>query len=515
MFETVSVESPEELYLPPGWMPTAADLVPDVVNVDDAVFGDGHGGFPPAVCSPADTLPSGWLALELDQTTADPAVLGDAELVDAVVGFERLTAWAAARQARLLAEFARRRPGDDPAAVGADKPSVLSRYAPDEIGLALRLSRGTAMCRLGQARQLDDRLPRTLQAWQDGRLDERKVRAICDAVLYLGPEQAAAVQDRVLDRAPQQTLSQLRSALARAVIAVDGEGANRRYRAARTDRRVSVGEEKEGMASLWALLPAPAAGACYEWLSRLAHSLGVEDPRGMDARRADLLVDLITGRLSITPTADSDPDATPDARPSGPPAGAPRPATARPAPAAPGKPLIHIVMPYSTLTGADDQPCELIGYGPIPAEPAREIAADAVWKRLLTDPVSGALLDHGRSTYRPPQALADYVRARDQECRNPICRRRALSCELDHALAWDHGGHTVHTNLWAGCPHDHHLKHHPGWTVTLNPDGSMTWTTPTGHRYTSEPWNYPTAPPVRQEPGPPRPTADDDEPPPF
>jgi hypothetical protein len=78
-----------------------------------------YGGFPSPVCSPADTLPSGWSARELDQTTADPAALSDAGLVDAVVGFERLAAWAAARQARLLAAFARRRPGDDPRAVGA------------------------------------------------------------------------------------------------------------------------------------------------------------------------------------------------------------------------------------------------------------------------------------------------------------------------------------------------------------------------------------------------------------
>jgi hypothetical protein len=101
-------------------------------------------------------------------------------------------------------------------------------------------------------------------------------------VLYLSTEQAGAVQDRVLDRTPQQTLSQLRSALARAVIAVDGDGANRHHRAARTDRRGGVGDEQQGTASLWALLPAPAAGACFEWLSRLARSLGGEDPRGDD-----------------------------------------------------------------------------------------------------------------------------------------------------------------------------------------------------------------------------------------
>jgi hypothetical protein len=60
--------------------------------------------------------------------------------------------------------------------------------------------------------------------------------------------------------------------------------------------------------------------------------------------------------------------------------------------------------------------------------------------------------------------------------------------------AWHDGGPTTDTNLWAGCPHDHHLKHHPGWQVTLHPDGSMTWTTPTGHSYTSQPRDYRTDP---------------------
>ncbi len=53
---------------------------------------------------------------------------------------------------------------------------------------------------------------------------------------------------------------------------------------------------------MWALLAAPDATSAYQWLTRLARGLGAEDPRGMDARRADLLVALLTGHLTITPT---------------------------------------------------------------------------------------------------------------------------------------------------------------------------------------------------------------------
>jgi hypothetical protein len=146
-------------------------------------------------------------------------------------------------------------------------------------------------------------------------------------------------------------------------------------------------------------------------------------------------------------------------------------------------------MPFSALIGADDQPCELVGHGPIPADLAREIAADAVWKRLVYDPLSGTVLDHGRTTYRPPTGLADHVRARDVHCRSPICRRRALDGHLDHITPYPDGP-TNDKNLHACCGHDHRMKHAPGWSVRALPDGRIQWITPTGHRYHSRPHDY-------------------------
>jgi Domain of unknown function (DUF222) len=171
-----------------------------------------------------NTAPSGLFALEIDSDTRDEAGLSDAQLVDAMVGFERLAAWAQARQARVLAEFARRRPGDDSAMVATDKPCAMSRFAPDEVGLALKLARLTAKTRIGRSVQLEQVLPETLALWQRGRLDERRVAAICEATHYLSVEKARAVQQRILGRAPDQTVGQLKAALKRAVIAVDPEG---------------------------------------------------------------------------------------------------------------------------------------------------------------------------------------------------------------------------------------------------------------------------------------------------
>ena len=170
-----------------------------------------------------------------------------------------------------------------------------------------------------------------------------------------------------------------------------------------------------------------------------------------------------------------------------------------------GKPLVQIVIGLDTLTGTGDLPAELVGYGPIPADLARAAATDAVWKRLVTDPTSGALLDHGRTTYRPPAALRDYLTARDLTCRFPTCIRRALDCHLDHLQPWAHGGPTDAANLHDLCPTHHTLKEQPGWQVHAHPDGAVTWTTPTGHRYTSPAPDYRDHLPDNPEPEPPPP----------
>ncbi|MPV38456.1 DUF222 domain-containing protein, partial [Georgenia subflava] len=84
----------------------------------------------------------------------------------------------------------------------------------------------------------------------------------------------------------------------------------------------------------------------------------------------------------------------------------------------------------------DDPPlsevAELVGYGPVTADVARAIAAGGTWRRIVTDPLSGAVLDVGRRRYRPPADLAVYVRERDKTCIRPGCSTPATRCQLDH-----------------------------------------------------------------------------------
>ncbi len=159
---------------------------------------------PPPDRTWADTAPSGIAALELDVDTGDPAGLSDAQLIDAMVGFERQAAWAQARQARIVAEFARRRPPDAKDLASSDRTCAASPYAPDEVGLALHLSQWSATGRIAQSQELVERLLETLALWEAGRLDERRVTAICDATRNLPLDTARRVQERVLPRAPNK-----------------------------------------------------------------------------------------------------------------------------------------------------------------------------------------------------------------------------------------------------------------------------------------------------------------------
>jgi len=178
-----------------------------------------------------------------------------------------------------------------------------------------------------------------------------------------------------------------------------------------------------------------------------------------------------------------------------------------------GRPvMVNVTVAFTTLIGADDQPSHLHGYGPITAAVARRIAADGTWRSLLTDPVSGAVLDVGRERYLPPPELAEHVIVRDKTCRFPTCTHPAETCDLDHSTPWAQGGQTTAGNL--GPVHrPHHNDHtHHGWRLDQTEPGRFIWTAPTGHRYEVDPeivGLLPQPPPADAE----KPT--DPDPPPF
>ena len=421
----------------------------------------------------------------------DPAGLTSYDLVSFLGATERLTAWAQSRQHDAIRELARRRPAPlDPGGPDDRLPAGrVSEFAANEIAAELRLSVGGAQARLALALDLV-RLPGTRLALAGGRLDLTKTRAIAEAVAVLDDSACLAVEARVLPKATEQTVGQLRAALARAVLAADPGAAEVRHDRAVKGRRVELWALPDGMAALYAALPAVDALACHTWLTALAEKANCPgDERTLDQRRADSLADLAHRGLTHDDL-----------------------------PRRHGRPVqIQVAVAASTLLGADDQPGELRGYGPITAQVARILAGDATWQRILTDPQSGAVLDVGTTTYRPPQHLADLVIARDTTCRGPGCRIPANRCDLDHTQRFPDGPTAEH-NLGCQCDHCHRMKHEADWSLEQLPDATFIWTSPTGHTYTVPVEPFLDLPPpvptprAESDPGPDPPVGDE---PPF
>ena len=106
------------------------------------------------------------------------------------------------------------------------------------------------------------------------------------------------------------------------------------------------------------------------------------------------------------------------------------------------------------------------------------------------DPLTGARLDPhdhlATDAYRPSSELTALVKARDGRCRFPGCSVAARFCDLDHVRPWPTGP-TAARNLLTLCRRHHRIKQRPGWRLGLAPDGTTTWTDPTGRVRTTAP----------------------------
>ena len=158
---------------------------------------------------------------------------------------------------------------------------------------------------------------------------------------------------------------------------------------------------------------------------------------------------------------------------------------------------LNVTIAASTLAGLDDRPGELDGHGPIPADLARAIAASAsTIAAIAINPGCGTGLDLGRTVYRPRLAQRDHVTTRDQTCRFPGCRRSAKRCQIDHSDEFcpgeSDGGVTCPCNLQCLCVFHHGLKTSGLWDSIQHPDSSVTWTSPTGRTYATQPRQWPT-----------------------
>lgn len=389
--------------------------------------------------------------------STDFAGLDASAQIDALLAFGRQQAWLEARQQELLALI-------------SQQDSTDKHWCVEEVGAALRLSGPAARTKLQNSEQLCRRLPETLQALSEGGIGPTQALAITEASYELDDQLLPPFERRVLERAADQSLTQLKRSVKRAVLSLDPRTAEQKRQRAVQDRQVRMAPAEHGLAWLMALLPAPDAQAIYNRIDGAARLAPADDPRTLDQLRADALVDgVLNGITGELPTAHG------------------------------RRPSVSVLVDLSTLVGQNDEPGWLDGYGPISAGQARELAHDetGTWRRLLTDPVSGQLLDYGTTRYRPPRQLADHVLARDGECGFPFCTHPAQRSDLDHIVPFPQG-ETAAANLQPLHRRHHNAKTEAGWSAERDDrTGTTTWTSPQGRRYRTRPperWIRPTRP---------------------
>ena len=129
---------------------------------------------------------------------------------------------------------------------------------------------------------------------------------------------------------------------------------------------------------------------------------------------------------------------------------------------------------------------------PARQRPAHQPDALARWlARLWLIPLTGPCDHTGLKTrYRPSLKLQHLVRIRRPTCTFPGCRQPARRCDIDHTLAYDHGGLTCLCNLGPLCRRHHRCKQAEGWSLGQPAPGEFLWTTPSGRQYTTRPAAY-------------------------
>ena len=414
----------------------------------------------------AVALGPGWQAAEI-LTSIDPDQLGASGRLSFLKACEQLTAWSSSLAGLVLvAHVGRVELVDESTSTHTDVAALQQSAAREEVQAELCLSEPVTRARIRVARETTGRLSATGAALRAGKISFLHALTICDATTGLDDDQAVAVEASALAKGVGRPLAVLRRACRVARDAIAPEAVLKRHQAARANRGPTRWAETDGMACLQVRATALDVTTIWNTLTRLAGPTRAGDPRTLDNRRVDALVDLCRAATGAT-------ERDPGGRPRRPPVEA------------------QIVVDLPTLLGLADHPGVLAGYGPVPADLAREWAGTAeTIRRLVTDPVTGHLLDYGPRIRTAPARLRDYVVARDQTCTFPGCRIPATQADLDHDPPWEpdgSGGSTSAAHLGALCRHHHRLKTHTGWALQRAPDGSTTWSSPAGRSYTVSP----------------------------
>ncbi len=385
----------------------------------------------------------------------------DAGRIEQITRLEELKRATSAAQARITAALVvAQREAQRAAGVPAER---VGRGVAEQVALARRESPRRGGRFVGTATALAHEMPRTLEALAEGSISEWGATCLVRETAVLQVEDRREVDARLQPvlAAPGTSEGDLIRAAQSLAHELDAAAAVRRAARATADRRVTIRPAPDAMVHVTALLPVAEGVATYAALHRAAASASAGgDPRGRGQVMADTLVGRVTGRDPVTE-----------------PVGV----------------TVDLVMTDEALLAGRPDAAQVRGRGqvpvPVPAAVARRLVAEAgaagrAWlRRLWTSPDGSALAAMDSRSRRFPAGLARLVALADQSCRTPWCDAPVL--ETDHAVPHAEGGATSGRNAQGLCRRCNLAKQAHGWLAARAPDGSVTTTTPTGHRYTS------------------------------
>ena len=429
-------------------------------------------------CSPAPATPLIAARVALDEAETEQ-VNGNMAMAAQLAALARLIAVAREHPEVYLTEEG---------AQACDAVEFAERAAALDASVRLNLDPDQVRNRAHEARVLAQSLPQLWAVFEAGETGYPQASAAVELLAGLTDPVAIAEYDtKLAARAGDVTPGAFRQKARRLAERLRAEPSELRHARALSERRVVFEYVDDGMAWIHALVPA-AEAVCIKRLldaeakgiakneakiaTKIAVKTGVDagPHRSRDQIRADRFVDILARK------------------------GTPQEVKVRV--------VLHVPMlellegPGSRGSAAGDghsegqplqpiprrQSAALEGYGPIDPVSAAQLFINAPsFRRVITDPFSGEILNFDRRRYRPTKAQREYIAMKYGTCAKPGCNRLAATSDLDHLKEWARDyGFTNEDNLIPLCPSDHRLKTLTKIRYRREPDGTIIVTTPTG-----------------------------------
>ena len=330
----------------------------------------------------------------------------------------------------------------------------------EEIGWALGISSRSAAYLVDTCQALTAR-PLVFDGLHTGLIDRARALKIVHLLAEVPDPLREQLEAEAIGYAATHTAAQLHRKLLRMTCDNDPDETLRKQ--ALDNRGVSVVPRGHAMSSICIDISAEQAEAFIQGLDSYATSHDCPDPyqqgehRNRDQLRADALVALIADR-SVWDVH------------------------------------VQVSIPADMLMGVETEGADLNG-SPITHNLALHLAwsPDARWTRLVTDPLTGVLLDAGTTKYEIPKRTRNAVRLRDQTCRWHGCTRKAEYTDTDHVIPHRLSNWTHPDDLVCLCRYHHRLKTFGNWQITTNTTYALDLqiTSPLGTTRTTRPRTFP------------------------